>query len=193
MGLKLENVHAPHTWSAAEAAEIGGIAILVQGLERGLDLLGVFLRLRLRRNPRDLPLFDNKRLPFGEAHGYGHSEGLSDLAIAVPNQGERKLILVLEPLLRLDGVFAHPDYLQSFLIQIRERVAERTCLCRAASGARLGVEINQRRSLGVNICKVDGLTVLIFGGDNRRGRADGEWFSSARKRKQAYRGKAQKW
>ena len=153
----------------------------------------MFLRLRLRRNPRDLPLFDNKRLPFGETHGYGHSEGLSDLAIAIPNQGEWKLVLVPELLLRLDGVFAHADDLQSFLIQIRERVAERTCLCRATSGARLGVEINQRRSLGVNIRKVDGLTVLIFGGDNRRGRADGEWLSSARQRKQAYRGEDEKW
>ena len=44
-------------------------------------------------------------------------------------------------------------------------------------GAGFRVEIDQRRSLGVHICKVDGLTVLIFGGDNRRGRADGEWFS----------------
>jgi hypothetical protein len=55
------------------------------------------------------------------------------------------------------------------------------------------LEIHQRRSLGVHICKVDGLIVLIFGGNNGRGRADGEWFSPDGERKQAYRGKDKKW
>ena len=80
----------------------------------------MFCCLRLRRNPRDFSLFDNKRLPFGPAHRYGHSEGIGNLAIAICNQGERQLLLVLELLLRIGGVLAHADNLQSALIQIRE-------------------------------------------------------------------------
>jgi hypothetical protein len=62
-----------------------GASLLLQGIEGGLDLLGMLFGFCLQRVPCDLSILDDERLPFGKSDVPRHAEGFRDHAIAVRN------------------------------------------------------------------------------------------------------------
>ena len=165
---------------------------LLQGIEGGLDFLGMFFGFCLQRGPCDLSVFDDERLPFGKSHGCWHAEGFRDLAIAVRNQSEGQLVFFLEFLLRFSRVLTHAENLQAFPVEVGKGIAQGASLRRAPGSAGFWIEVNERQALGVHVTETNGLSVLILSSNARSLGANCQRFGLGYKRKQAYRGKDDK-
>ena len=123
--------------------------------------------LSLGSGPRDFSIFDDKRLSCRNACNGRNPKGPGNFSLGVGNERERDLVFFFEFFLTSRGISADSQDREPIGCQPRKGIAKGTGLLRAARCVCLGIKINERQSLGINVIKVDGGIIFVRGGHRR--------------------------
>ncbi len=111
--------------------------------------------------PHKLAVLEEKRLALGETKGLRHAERVGDGAVLVGQQIEWQAELVLERLLSLRGVVAHPDHLHALGAEFGECVAKTARLPGASGGIGFRIEVDQQPALRAGFGEIGRFSVLV--------------------------------